>query len=142
MNWILVKLLYLWLAFFLFHLCYVSQTKKNTGFLKVNLTCSYSWVSTRRPPSLRLLIVWYFSTQDILISIPLPINYSITFPTHENVSNFWNNIFMLTYLQSHKRNGPSLLRTSCKEANTFCFVLQVSIKKPTYCLLLTSFRIK
>ena len=90
MTWILVKLLYLWLAFFQFHLCYVSQTKKNTGFLKVNLTCSYSWVSIRRPPSLRLLIVWYFSTQDILISIPPPINYWITFPAFETIYLCWH----------------------------------------------------
>ena len=36
-NQILAKLLYLWLTFFQFHLCYVSQIGKNTGFPKVNL---------------------------------------------------------------------------------------------------------
>ena len=35
----------------------------------------------------------------------------------------------------------SFFVSSCKEANTLCFVLQVSVKKPSYCLLLTSFRI-
>ena len=46
----------------------------------------------------------------------------------------WSDILMLTiylYLRSRKRSDPS--------ANTvFCFV--ISIKKPTYCQLLTSFR--
>ena len=30
--------------------------------------------------------------------------------------------------------------SSCKEANTLCFALQVSVKKPTYHHLMTSFR--
>ena len=39
-------------------------------------------------------------------------------------------VLMLTFLRSRKRIDPSVA----------CFVLQVSIKKPTYCQLLTSFR--
>ena len=51
---------------------------------------------------------------------------------------------MLTFLRFQKRTDPSVLRffvSSYKEANTLCFVLQVSLKKPNYCQLLTSFRI-
>ena len=39
-NQILAKMLYLWLTFFQFHLCYEYQTEKNTGFPKVNLKVS------------------------------------------------------------------------------------------------------
>ena len=52
---------------------------------------------------------------------------------------------MLTFLRSRKRTGlvciVFCLASLCKEANTLCSVLQVSKKKPTYCQLLTSFRI-
>ena len=58
----------------------------------------------------------FFSTQDILILTP---NHP---PSERPVcSVFW-------------------FVSSCKEANALCFVLQVSIRKPTYYHLLTSFR--
>ena len=44
---------------------------------------------------------------------------------------------MLPFSQSRKKNVPIFIVfcfvSSCKGANTLCFVLQVSIKKPTYC---------
>ena len=44
---------------------------------------------------------------------------------------------MLSFSQSRKKNVPIFIVfcfvSSCKEANTLCFVFQVSIKKPIYC---------
>ena len=87
-------------------------------------------------------------TLEYLIDVPPP-EHSFSTPSRQlnnylgKISTrFWNDILMLNFLRSRKRNDPSVVfcfAGSCKEANiVFCFVS--CIKKPTYCQLLTSFR--
>ena len=50
---------------------------------------------------------------------------------------------MLTFLRSRKRSDPSVVYFAFQvhaKKPTQCFVLWVSIEKPTYCQILTSFR--
>ena len=89
------------------------------------------------------------STLEYLIDVPPLISFSIFFHPGHFYSNrlpglfimgesfqlrqiLSNNILMLTFLRFRKGNGLSVLcfrfLSSCKEPNTLCFVLYVSIK--------------
>ena len=85
----------------------------------------------RRPPLINFAIL---SIQDILIPAPHLLIIGESFQIRQT---FWNNLLMLSFSQSRKKNVPIFIVfcfvSSCKEANTLCFVLQVSIKKPIYC---------
>ena len=85
----------------------------------------------RRPPLINFAIL---SIQDILIPTPHLLIIGESFQIRQT---FWNNLLMLSFSQSRKKNVPIFIVfcfvSSCKEANTLCFVLQVSIKKPIYC---------
>ena len=85
----------------------------------------------RRPPLINFAIL---SIQDILIPTPHLLIIGESFQIRQT---FWNNLLMLSFWQSRKKNVPIFIVfcfvSSCKEANTLCFVFQVSIKKPIYC---------
>ena len=85
----------------------------------------------RRPPLINFAIL---SIQDILIPTPHLLIIGESFQIRQT---FWNNLLMLSFSQSRKKNVPIFIVfcfvSSCKEANTLCFVFQVSIKKPIYC---------
>ena len=70
---------------------------------------------------------------------PSPINYWRKFPTQANFLKQYTYADVFAISQNER---PVCIvfcfACSCKETSTLCFVLWVSIKKPTYCQLLTS----
>ena len=118
----------------------VAQTSFERKFQNHNSDFSHTLECVIGVPPL-INFLFFFCTQGILIPTPSPVNYCGKFPTQ---TDFLKQYTYADFCAISQKVRPmcSVLCfvNSCKEANTLCFVLQVSIKKPTYCQLLTSFR--
>ena len=101
-------------------------------------------MSIRRAPALINFSIFFHPGHSYSSSSP-PINYWGKFPTQKNFLKQYSYADFFakrtTSLKERPRLYCVLFCNLCKEANTFCFVLYVSAKKPTYYQLLTSFRI-
>ena len=84
---------------------------------------TYSWVSNRRPRPLINFLIFFHPGHSYSNPLPRLLIIGESFQTRQTL---WNNILILTFRGSRKRSGLSVLFcfvSSCKEANTLCFVL-------------------
>ena len=95
-----------------------------SSFSPLAIAQMYSWVPNWGPIPLIILSIFFHSG-------------------HSTQTNFCKQYKYVDFLEIsiNKRLVCIVLCfvSSCRDANTFCFVLYVSIKNPTYCPLMTSF---